>query len=147
MKDFFLADDLSGALDAAAAFHDIGRKVRVVLNADTWSLRDDDDVVAVTTETRNAAPVDAAAAVTRAITRGQGQGARLVYKKIDSTMRGPVAAELHALATALPDVRILFTPANPRVGRTVRDGVLHVHGVPVAETEFARDPVSPVRES
>jgi uncharacterized protein YgbK (DUF1537 family) len=33
------------------------------------------------------------------------------------------------------------------VGRTVRAGVLLVRGVPVDETEFARDPVSPVRES
>jgi uncharacterized protein YgbK (DUF1537 family) len=33
------------------------------------------------------------------------------------------------------------------VGRTVRAGILYVHGVPVAETDFARDPVSPVRDS
>jgi uncharacterized protein YgbK (DUF1537 family) len=41
----------------------------------------------------------------------------------------------------------LFTPANPAVGRTVRGGVLLVRGMPVAQTEFARDPVWPVRES
>jgi uncharacterized protein YgbK (DUF1537 family) len=71
----------------------------------------------------------------------------LVYKKIDSTLRGPVAAELRAVLAALPDTRLLFAPANPAVGRTVSGGVLLVHGRPVHETEFGRDPVSPVRES
>ncbi len=147
MKDYFLADDLSGALDAAAAFHHAGRRVRVVLSAHDWTAHDTDEVVGVTTETRNASPAEAAATVDRAIARGTAQGARLVYKKIDSTLRGPVAAEVATLARHLPAARILFSPANPSVGRTVRDGVLLVHGVPLSETEFAHDPVSPVRES
>ena len=32
MNDYFIADDLSGALDAAAAFHRTGRVVRVPLD-------------------------------------------------------------------------------------------------------------------
>ena len=121
MKEYFLADDLSGALDAAAAFHHAGRRVRIMLSADHWSA-DEGLVIGVTTETRNATPQWAAAVVERAIARGQEQGARLVYKKIDSTLRGPVAAEIGALGRRMPGTRILFTPANPGVGRTVRDG-------------------------
>lgn len=147
MIDYFLADDLSGALDAAAAFHGVGRRVRIVLSADEWQARAEDDVVGVTTETRNAAPEVAAARVTRAIAHARSQTAWLVYKKIDSTLRGSVTAELEALARAMQDARILFAPANPLVGRIVRRGVLLVHGVPVAETEFGRDPVCPVRSS
>ena len=147
MHDFFLADDLSGALDAAAAFHHAGRRVTVALTPDAWSRAAAGAVVGFTTETRNAPPDQAAAAVARAIAQGRAGGGRLVYKKIDSTLRGPVAAELTALAAALPEARLLFAPANPRAGRTVRQGILRVHGVPVAETDFARDPVSPVRES
>jgi uncharacterized protein YgbK (DUF1537 family) len=146
MKAYFIADDLSGALDAAAAFHHAGRRVKIVLDHADWHA-DADEVVGVTTETRNAAPERAAAVVAGTMARGQSQGAALVYKKIDSTLRGPVAAEIAALAQQLPGARILFTPANPAVGRTVRGEVLLVHGVPVSETEFARDPVSPVRES
>ena len=51
------------------------------------------------------------------------------------------------MATALPQTTILFTPANPHAGRVVREGVLLVNGVPVAESEFGRDPVNPVTES
>lgn len=146
MKNYFIADDLSGALDAAAAFHHAGQRVRVLLSAEDWIARDD-ELIALTTETRNAAPETAAAAVARTLARGCIQGARLRYKKIDSTLRGPIAAELTALARELPGTRLLFCPANPAVGRTIRDGVLYLHGVPVSETEFGRDPVSPVRES
>ncbi len=145
--DYFIADDLSGALDAAAAFHAAGRTVVVPLTPAAWPAPAAGTVVGVTTESRNLPPAAAAAAVRAALAAGEARGARLVYKKIDSTLRGPVAAELAALAAADPTRRILFTPANPAVGRTVVDGILRVHGVPVAETEFARDPVSPVRVS
>jgi uncharacterized protein YgbK (DUF1537 family) len=147
--DFFLADDLSGALDAAGAFHRAGRTVRIVLSIDAWTrgLAAEGEVVGITTETRNAPPARAAAVVTQAIAHGRAQGGRLVYKKIDSTLRGPVAAELAAVTAAMPRERILFCPANPAAGRTVRDGVLLVRGKPVAETEFARDPLMPVTTS
>ncbi len=147
MGDYFLADDLSGALDAAAAFHHAGRRVRIVWSAEAWDLAEPGEVVGFTTETRNAPPAFAAAAVTRAIAHGEAAGSRLWYKKIDSTLRGPVAAELAALLAALPHSQVLFTPANPGVGRTVRDGILLLDGKPVAQTEFGRDPASPVRES
>lgn len=147
MSDYFLADDLSGALDAAAAFHHAGQRVTIALSFAAWPEAAEGEVVGITTETRNASPTAAMEAVTRAIAHGRSRGARLVYKKIDSTLRGQVAPELAALAAAMPGTRILFTPANPRVGRTVRNGELLVGGVPVAETAFARDPVSPARES
>lgn len=146
MKEFFLADDLSGALDAGAAFFRAGRRVRTVLEGglpEPWG----DEVVAVTTETRNGAAEVAREKVRGVLERARESGARLLFKKIDSTMRGPVAAELEALLAAMPKTRVLFSPANPAAGRTVRDGVLYVRGVRVSETEFARDPVWPVRAS
>jgi uncharacterized protein YgbK (DUF1537 family) len=42
---------------------------------------------------------------------------------------------------------VVVAPAFPAVGRTTVDGVLLVNGVPVAETQFATDPISPVKES
>ncbi len=147
MNEYFLADDLSGALDAAAAFHHAGRRVRIAWTFEAWDAAAPDEMVAFTTETRNAPPPEAARRVASVIAHGQRRGARLVYKKIDSTLRGAVAAELAAVGHAFPNARILFCPANPAVGRTVRDGVLRVHDVPVAETEFGHDPVSPVRQS
>lgn len=147
MNEYFLADDLSGALEVAAAFYQAGRKSIVIWSEDGWAACGPDDVIGFDTETRNSAPTVAAAGVTKALQEAGARGRKLLFKKIDSTMRGPVAAELAAVAAALPGTTVLFTPANPHAGRTVRDGVLLVQGVPVAQTDFGRDPVMPVKES
>src|SRR5687768_16798402 len=115
MSDYILADDLSGALDASAAFHHAGRPVTIVLSPDAWPQTSKDDVVAITTETRNASSIAATDAVTAVIAAGHARGARLLYKKIDSTLRGPIAAEVAAVAASMPQARILFCPANPKV--------------------------------
>ena len=70
-----------------------------------------------------------------------------IYKKVDSTLRGPIAAELVALASALPSMPILYVPAYPALGRTVVGGELLVHGDPVAQTAFADDVYQPIRTS
>lgn len=148
MHDYFLADDLSGALDAAAAFHAGGAAVSIALEAPAWrQAAREGHVVGWTTDTRNADDATAAARIAEAVRLGQELEGRLVFKKIDSTLRGPIAAELRALRQHFPRAKIFFTPANPAAGRIVRDGILHVHGVPVSETEFGRDPLRPVTDS
>ncbi len=146
MSDWFLADDLSGALDAGAAFHAAGRRVRLVETADEWQPGLEGELVGVNTESRNLPPEEAAVRVTATLAYASARGARLVFKKIDSTLRGPVAAELAAVRQHLPGHRILLCPANPAAGRTVEYGQLLVRGAPVVATEFARDPAAPVRE-
>ena len=55
----------------------------------------------VSTETRNAATLEAAAIIRRVVAVRRATGAPLLFKKIDSTLRGPIAAELNALITEL----------------------------------------------
>ena len=72
--------------------------------------------------------------------------APILYKKLDSTLRGPVAAELGAALGASGRERAVVAPAFPAAGRTTADGVQLVRGVPVHETEARDDPRTPVRE-
>lgn len=146
MNEWFLADDLSGALDAGAAFHAAGRRVRLVEATDDWKPGPDGEIVGVNTESRNLPPDEAVARVAATLAHAAAHGGQLVFKKIDSTLRGPVAAELAAVRRHLPGHRILLCPANPAAGRTVEQGQLLVRGVPVLATEFARDPAAPVLE-
>ena len=69
------------------------------------------------------------------------------FKKTDSTLRGNIGAELQALMEVTGVTTLPFVPAFPEMGRTTRNGIHYVHGVPIAESEFANDPLSPVRES
>lgn len=146
MSDWFLADDLSGSLDAGAAFRAAGRRVRLVEAADDWQPGPEGELVGVNTESRNLPPEEAAARVAATLAHASARGARLVFKKIDSTLRGPLAAELAVVRRHFPGHRLLLCPANPAAGRTVEHGQLLVRGVPVLATEFARDPAAPVRE-
>jgi len=71
----------------------------------------------------------------------------LIYKKIDSCLRGNLGAELDALLEATGAAASFVAPAYPAQGRTTVDDVHRLHGIPVADTEIGRDPLGPVRES
>jgi uncharacterized protein YgbK (DUF1537 family) len=73
--------------------------------------------------------------------------ARVVCKKLDSTLRGNVAVELSAALGATRRPRVVVAPAFPAAGRTTVGGMQLVHGVPVHETEMRNDPRTPVREA
>jgi uncharacterized protein YgbK (DUF1537 family) len=140
MQVLALADDVTGALEAGAKFAASGISAKVAIGMAT---RPRCELLVIDTETRHL-PADAAA---RVIEDLPVEGARIIYKKTDSTLRGNIAAELHALCRMRPDLPICFIPSYPQLGRTVSDGLLHVHGVPVHETAFAADPLNPIRDS
>lgn len=141
-KVIALADDLTGALEVGAKFREAGIETVVALNA-SYVVKSE-DVIVFDTETRHLTPGQAAAQVVRFI---GSHRPRFIFKKTDSTLRGNISAELEALVQLFPEWRIGYAPAYPALGRTVRAGVLHVHGVPVAETEFGRDALNPVSTS
>src|SRR5438128_619063 len=69
----------------------------------------------------------------------------LVTKKVDSTMRGNVGAEVEALLRALGRRLAVLAPAFPANGRTTVEGVQLVDGVPAHLTAVGRDPAHPMR--
>ena len=72
---------------------------------------------------------------------------RWVYKKIDSCLRGNLGAEIDVLLD-LPGLdAALIAPALPAQGRTTVGGIHRIHGRPLAQSEFAKDPVTPVTRS
>ena len=140
-----LADDLTGALDSAGPFAQLGLDTRVVTNPlafDSGSV-DDAQVVALNTASRHMPPGEAAAHVRRCACAVPLERYDFIYKKIDSTLRGNVAVETMSLLETTGRCRALIAPAFPAQGRTVESGVVHVDGVPLAQTGFARDALSP----
>ncbi|RPH48927.1 MAG: four-carbon acid sugar kinase family protein, partial [Desulfobacteraceae bacterium] len=72
---------------------------------------------------------------------------RMIYKKIDSCLRGNIGPETEALISAMGYKASFVAPAFPQQGRITVDDLHQIKGVPVAETEIGRDPLCPVRES
>jgi D-threonate/D-erythronate kinase len=144
MEILALADDLTGALETGAKFRAAGLEAVVAIHG---GAQPDAPVLVVDTETRHAAPEEAARRVYGLARAALQAGVRMVYKKTDSTLRGNIGAELGALVRAGDGAELVYAPAYPGMGRTVRHGRLYVDGVPVSDTAFARDPLNPVRES
>ncbi|GAA5162690.1 MULTISPECIES: four-carbon acid sugar kinase family protein [Amycolatopsis] len=108
-----VADDLTGAADAAAAY---GPHAAVALD----TALPDTEVVAIDTDSRHRSPEFAARAVAAAVRSAAGAP---LYKKIDSTLRGNIAVEIAAALREL-SATALLAPAFPDTGRTVTGGVL-----------------------
>ena len=140
-----VADDLTGAMDSAGPFAAAGVEswvVAVPMRCDPATLKSA-RVVAVNTDTRHLSAHLAAARV-RDIVRYLGAGGfDIVVKKIDSTLRGNVVAETMALLDISGRREAVVAPAFPAQGRTVHGGVVHVDGLPLAQTAFAIDALSP----
>lgn len=143
-----VADDLTGSNATGALFARRGLRA-VTVSDPAHAGRHPADVVVVNTQTRHAPGEPAAAAVSRAI--DAVPGVRLVVKRVDTTLRGNVGAELEAALNIVrrrwPAARALCVPAHPAAGRTTVDGVHLIDGVPIAETDAGRDPFRPVRTS
>ncbi len=144
MRAAIIADDLTGAADTGVQLARAGYRTAVAFRGAPVPPAKDLDAVALDTDSR---AMPAGFAAKRVVEAGRAvRDARVVYKKLDSTLRGPVAAELAAALGATGRDRAVVAPAFPAAGRTTVGGVQLVRGVPVHETEAKNDPRTPVRE-
>ena len=139
-----LADDFTGACDAGIQFAKHGISTSVLLGTPTFN--GSTAVVVEDTETRNKTEESAYQTVRKSCRRCKNAGVELTYKKIDSSLRGNVGAELRALVDVFMRP-IVVCPAYPEYERSVKNGRLMIRGIPVHKTQFAKDPTSPVRSS
>jgi uncharacterized protein YgbK (DUF1537 family) len=120
-----LADDLTGACDAGAAFLRAGCPVRIWFGSSPLFAAPE-PVQAFNTDSRALTAHRAARVVSIAATALKTTPDALFFKKVDSAARGPLAAELLAAHSALGTRAILLAPAFPAAGRTVRDSILEI---------------------
>lgn len=140
-----IADDLTGAMDAAGPFAARGIATWVAACPDDCEPGDlvNAQVVSVNTESRHLSAAAAAERVAVCFRRVGGESFPLVIKKVDSTLRGNVVSETLALLSLACRTEALVAPAFPAQGRTMRDGRVYVRGVALEDTAFVRDALSP----
>ncbi|MFF8410860.1 four-carbon acid sugar kinase family protein [Streptomyces omiyaensis] len=138
-----LADDLTSAGDGAAPFRRAGHEARILFGVPEAPPERATGVTAVDLGSRMRDEEAAAARTERAARLFAGVG--LLLKTVDSTLRGHVAAEVRAAWAGSRRRAVVVAPAFPAEGRVTVEGVQSVHGVPVHASDFARDPVHPVR--
>jgi uncharacterized protein YgbK (DUF1537 family) len=146
-----IADDLTGGADAGAQFAKAGLNTLLISIKDepaiNFSHYDNRDVLVVNTDSRGLSP-DKAFHLVSDVLKGYDKALfPIIYKKIDSTLRGNIGYEIDAILKETKGSSCFVAPTYPEQNRTFVGGILMVRGKSFSSTEVIRDAASPVRES
>jgi uncharacterized protein YgbK (DUF1537 family) len=141
-----LADDITGAAEIAgiclrfglSVAFDFDFKIGEVPSADVWIIASD---------TRSMPEKTACESVQKTALYLKAKGIKHIYKKIDSALRGHIIPEINVLLDLMPYKQTLILPANPEMGRTIRNGIYYIDNLPLNETAFANDPDFPAESA
>lgn len=144
-----IADDLTGSLDAAIHFSKRGVKTAIFLQPEIdWNhIADDARVLVIHTNTRHLPPEQAYRIVQACAAKAQQKHIPILFKKIDSALRGCVCAELEALLDGSGSDALFVLPSFPAGSRLCTNGIQHWNSIPIAQTAYGQDPLDPVRVS
>ena len=149
-----IADDFTGASDAAS-FLVKGGMQTLLLNGIPEHMDKDEiaraDAVVIALKTRTQETASAVEDSLSAIKWLEKNGARHFYVKycstFDSTPSGNIGPICDKAMECLGVQYTLLCPSLPVNGRIVRDGILYVNGVPLAESHMKNHPLTPMHES
>ncbi|MRH42677.1 hypothetical protein GH741_08255 [Aquibacillus halophilus] len=141
-----IADDLTGASDSGVKLTEKGIDTSVLFEIPTTH-RSLTGGFVIDTNSRALTKNEAFSITKQAAEFLKQAGYIHIYKKMDSTLRGHIEAELEALRIVFKPDFIIIAPAFPSYGRTTRNGIHYVNDVKISETEFSKDPTHQVQES
>lgn len=122
MRLGIVADDFTGACDAAGAFGD----ALVLLDPAQIGAANDADVVAVDLNVREHVDAQTVAVRAQEVARALADQKRRVLLKIDSTLRGPLGPLVDGAVRGSGASVAVMAPAFPAQGRFIRDGRLQL---------------------
>lgn len=145
LKTVIIADDLTGANDTGAILAQNGLKVGTLLKTSYLKDFKEFDVICLTTNSRGILPTAASEKVKNAVNLFTNKDDLFFSKRVDSTLRGNVGAEIDSIIDTLGNDTIAIVVASfPSSGRVSIGDILLVNGMPLEKTEVAKDPTSPV---
>lgn len=146
MRIGMIADDLTGANDSGVQLSQYGLKTEVrfnLANDNTSTLGS----IVLDTDSRSLEKTDAYHRVRKAASFLKRNNFNIIYKKVDSTLRGNLGAEIDAIYDEFKPDFVIIAPGYPKNGRKIVDGHLYLNGLLINQTEIAKDPTSPVYQS
>ncbi len=139
-----IADDFTGAAEIGG----IGLRYGLNVIIETEVIQKSDaDLLIIATDTRSLDAGKAATVVENITNQLLALNPEFIYKKIDSVLRGNIAAELYAQIEASVKKRAVIIAANPTLNRLIKDGIYYINNVPLHQTDFSFDPEFPIYTS
>ncbi len=145
-----VADDFTGASDAASFLISKGLKT-ILFNGIPEGEIEDCDSVVIALKSRTQEITSALADTKKAFAWLEEKGAEHLYFKycstFDSTKEGNIGPVTDMLLETYNEKYTILSPALPVNGRSVKNGILYVDGVPLSETHMKNHPLTPMWES
>lgn len=131
-----ITDDFTGASEIAGIA--LAKGYRTVIETQTVS-QTDADVLVIASNMRSLDRESAGNMSTQLTEQILALEPEIIFKKVDSVLRGNVGSELEAQMEAESKPRALLVPANPSLQRTIVDGIYYVGDSPIANSDFAEN--------
>lgn len=143
-----IADDFTGASDAASFLRRQGMKTVLFNGLPEEKLPENCDAIVVALKSRTAPVKEAVNDSIQALKWMKAQGAAQLYIKycstFDSTKEGNIGPILDAALETFDIPYTLVCPSLPVNGRTVKEGSLFVNGIPLHESHMKNHPLTPM---
>ncbi|WP_078393510.1 four-carbon acid sugar kinase family protein [Shouchella patagoniensis] len=146
MEITIIADDLTGANDSGVQLAKAGLDTVVWLDGGGDGSTSAEAVI-VDTNSRALQPSEAKETIQKTMAKLNKLAPKMIFKKVDSTLRGNVGAELEAMIEECEPDYVFLAPTFLPNKRIVEQGILYVNGQPIGETEFAKNEADPVVHS
>ena len=148
-----VADDFTGGSDAAS-FLKKGGLETILINGiphDGFEIPEDAEAVVIALKSRTEETSKAVADSVRAVSWLLSRGAQYIYVKycstFDSTPQGNIGPICDAVMNLMGEQYTVLCPSLPANGRTVKNGMLYVNGIPLAESPMKDHPLTPMWDS
>lgn len=148
-----IADDFTGGSDAAS-FLKAGGLTTVLCSGippKGYVLPGECEALVIALKTRSVEKEIAVRQSLRAFDYLREAGADKIYFKycstFDSTPKGNIGPVLDALMDRMGEKETVICPSLPINGRTVKNGVLYVNGIPLSESSMKDHPLNPMWDS
>jgi uncharacterized protein YgbK (DUF1537 family) len=148
-----IADDFTGATDAANNLAHAGMRVTQTIGVLPWG--DENlsgiDAVVVSLKSRTVPAAEAISMSLEACRWLRARGVQQIYFKVcstfDSTVRGNIGPVIEALMDELACNFCVITPAFPQAARTVYQGYLFVGSLLLSESGMKDHPLTPMTDA
>lgn len=146
MNFTIIADDLTGACDTGVQLAKFGLNPVVLIQGENQL--EDKSTVILNTDSRGLEPEQAYKKNYEYCKKiDVKEKDSIIYKKIDSTMRGNIGQELNAIYDYFKPEFIFIVPGHPSNGRQIVNGYHMLNKTLLHETEVSRDPKHPIDQS
>jgi len=139
-----IADDITGAAEIAGVCLRYGLKVSFGIDSVP---NENTDVRIIATDSRSMSELEAYQIHQKIAVELYKDSNPFVFKKCDSVLRGYVLTELSAIMDVSKTKTVLLQPANPVVGRYIKNGIYYIGDKKIQDTGFSVDPDFPATES